>query len=60
MAMAALNKLCNNTIDVTENEFYNLVKQSEQLRILKNYTKLEDVHLKEDVLRLIKAMEAEQ
>lgn len=35
------------------------VRQSEQLRILKNYIKLEKVIVKEDVLNLITAMEAE-
>lgn len=60
MAVSSLSKLCNNTIDVPESEFYNLVKQSEQLRILKNYTKLENVIVKDDILTLIKAMEGEK
>ena len=58
MGTSALNKLCTNTIDIPESDFYILVKHSEQLRILKNYAKLEEVYTKEEVIKLIKAMEA--
>lgn len=53
-----LQALSVSTVNITEEKNDNLVRESEQLRVLKNYCKLEEVILKEDVLKLIKAMEA--
>lgn len=45
-------------------EFYKLVgqliRESEQLRIIKNFVDIEDVYSKEQIKALIKAMEVEQ
>lgn len=53
-----LQALTVNTFNITEAKHDKLVANSEQLRILKNYCKQPDVILKEDILRLINAMEA--
>lgn len=45
------------SVDVPTEHFKNLIRDSEQLRILKNYCKLEEVITKSDILTLIKAME---
>lgn len=45
------------SVDVPTEHFKNLTRDSEQLRILKNYCKLEEVITKSDILTLIKAME---
>ena len=58
MATSALQKLCNTTIELTEGKHDHLIRESEQLRILKNLIKSDEVILKETVLALIKAMEA--
>lgn len=58
MAVSALNKICGTTMETTEVKYDELIKEREQLRILKNFVKLEEVILKDTVLTLIKAMEA--
>lgn len=58
MAVGALNKLCATTMEVTESKYDDLISEREQLRILKNYTKLESTHTKEEIINLINAMEA--
>lgn len=57
MAVAALQKICGTTIEVSESNYNDLVRKSEQLRILKNFVASEDVICKSEVERLIKAME---
>ena len=46
-----------NTITINRCIFANLVRDSEQLRILKNFVALEDVVCKSQIETLIKAME---
>lgn len=57
MAVGALNKIAGTTIEVCEHNYNNLVRESEQLRILKNYARHENVIVKSDILTLIEAME---
>lgn len=58
MAVSALTKLTGTTIEVTEDKYEKLVREREQLRILKNFIKQENVLVKSEVETLIKAMEA--
>lgn len=48
------------TVTVNVGVYAHLVRESEQLRILKNYVQLEEVYSKEQIKALIKAMEVEQ
>lgn len=57
MAVSALSALTQNTITITEKRHDELVRQSEQLRILKNFIRLEQTYSTE-YENLIKAMEA--
>jgi hypothetical protein len=49
-------QLCTNTVNIEETKHDDLIRQSEQLRILKNFAKDEKV-FKSDILELIEAME---
>lgn len=57
MAVAPLTKLVSTTIEINEARYDHLVKESEQLRILKNFVALEEVLVKSQIEHLIKAME---
>lgn len=57
MAVSGLLKLGANTIETTEGNYNALVREREQLRILKNFIKLESTLTKGEVLNLIAAME---
>lgn len=54
---SALQQLTMSTVNVAEEQFKNLIRDSEQLRILKNYCKLDEVLTKNEILTVIKAME---
>ena len=54
----ATQQLSIPTVNIAEVQFNCFIRDSEQLRILKNYCKLEEVLTKSEVLTLIKAMEA--
>lgn len=54
---SALQQLTISTVNITEDKHNKLIRESEQLRILKNFAKLDEVILKETVVTLIKAME---
>lgn len=58
MAVSALNKICGTTMETTESKYDQLISEREQLRILKNYTKLESTKEKQEIINLINAMEA--
>ena len=59
MAVSALTKTFGGTtMEITEDKYDELVRESEQLRILKNYIKLETTFTKSEVVNLINAMEA--
>lgn len=58
MAVGALTKICGTTIEVTEDKYNDLIREREQLRILKNYTKQESTITKNEIINLINAMEA--
>ena len=58
MAVAALTKLCGTTIEITEGKYEDLISEREQLRILKNYARLDSTLTKSEILNLMKAMEA--
>ena len=49
-----------NTITINIGTYAQLVRESEQLRILKNFVANEDVISKSEIERLVKAMEVEQ
>lgn len=57
MAVPALQALTTATTSITQNEFEDLIRKSEQLRIIKNYVELEEVYCKDQIKTLIKAME---
>jgi len=57
MAVSALQRVCGTTIEVSESNYNALVRQSEQLRILKNFVALEEVIVKSQIVEVIKAME---
>lgn len=57
MAVPALQALTTATTSLTQKEYDALIRESEQLRILKNFVVSEDVISKSEVERLIKAME---
>lgn len=59
MAVSALNKICGTTMEVTESKYDTLISEREQLRILKNYTRLESEIEKADIIKLINAMEVD-
>lgn len=59
MAVSALTKTFGGTtMEITEDKYNEFVRESEQLRILKNYIKLETTFTKSEVVNLINAMEA--
>jgi hypothetical protein len=49
-----------NTVTLFAGVYADLVRESEQLRILKNFIELEEVFSKDQVKVLVKAMEVEQ
>lgn len=49
-------QLCNSTVNITEEKHDDLIRQSEQLRILKNFARDEKTFMSE-LLTLIEAME---
>jgi hypothetical protein len=55
---SALQQLTKATVNIEEEQFKKLIRESEQLRILKNYCKLEEVITKGCIETLVKAMEA--
>lgn len=57
MAVGALQKICGTSIEVTEEKYNELIKEREQLRILKNFIKQESTITKNEVTNLINAME---
>ena len=57
MGVAPFAKLSVTTVEIPESAFEEFVRQSEQLRILKNFIALEKVICKSEVETLIKAME---
>lgn len=58
MAVSALSTLTQSTTTILDSEYNKLIRQSEQLRILKNFAALEEVYCKDQITTLIKAMEA--
>ena len=59
MAVSTLQKTFGGTtIETTEADYKALVRESEQLRILKNLVALEEIYSKEQIKTVIKAMEA--
>ena len=48
------------TVTVNIGVYAHLVRESEKLRILKNYVALEEIYSKDQIKVLIKAMEVEQ
>ena len=48
------------TVTVNVGVYAHLVRESEKLRILKNFVALEEVYCKDQIKALIKAMEVEQ
>ena len=60
MAVSALNKICGTVMEITEHKHEELIRQSEQFRILKNYIKLESTFTKSEVINLINAMDMEE
>lgn len=52
--------MCENKVSVFVGTYSGLVRESEQLRILKNFVNLEEVYSKDQIKALIKAMEVEQ
>ena len=57
MAVPVIAKLVTSTVELTESGYEALVRESEQLRIIKNFVGLEDVYGVTQVQMLIKAME---
>lgn len=57
MAVPALQALTTATTSLTQKEYDALIRESEQLRILKNFVALEDVYSTDQIKSLIKAME---
>lgn len=57
MAVPALQALTTATTSLTQKEYDALIRESEQLRILKNFIALERVLCKSEIETLIKAME---
>lgn len=60
MAVPALQALTTATTSITDSKYDGLIRESEQLRILKNFVALEKVYSKSEIENLIKAMEAKQ
>lgn len=58
MAVGAFTKIGTTTIETTEEKYIALVRQSEQLRILKNFVRQENTIVKSEIINLINAMEA--
>lgn len=58
MATSALTKICCTTIETTEAKYDELIAEREQLRILKNFVKIESTLTKSEIVNLINAMEA--
>lgn len=52
-----LQALTVSTVSIAEDKHDKLLRESEQLRILKNYCKQDEVLTKGEILTLIKAME---
>jgi hypothetical protein len=57
MAVSGLIKAFGTSMEITEAKYDALVREREQLRILKNFIKLESTLTKGEVLNLIAAME---
>lgn len=57
MAVSALQSLTQSTTTITDERYEKLIRQSEQLRILKNFIRCENTYSTE-YETLIKAMEA--
>jgi hypothetical protein len=53
---SALQQLSVSTVNITEKQYDDLIRQSEQLRILKNFARNEKIFMSE-LLALIDAME---
>lgn len=60
MAVPAFKALTEATTSITQNEYDALIRESEQLRILKNFISLEEVICKSQIEEVIKAMEVKQ
>ena len=60
MALSTLEILTKRTTTIEEREYESLIRQSEQLRIIKNFLALEEVYTKTDLITLVKAMEGKQ
>lgn len=60
MAVSALTRTFGGTtMEITEAKYDELVRHSEQFRILKNYIRLETTLTKSEIVNLINAMEME-
>jgi hypothetical protein len=57
MEVAPFAKLSVTTVEIPKSAFEEFVRQSEQLRILKNFIALDDVLIKSQIETVIKAME---
>ena len=57
MGVAPFAKLAVTTVEIPESAFEEFIRQSEQLRILKNFIALDDVLIKSQIETVIKAME---
>lgn len=60
MALSTFETLTKRTTTIEEKEYESLIRQSEQLRIIKNFLALEEVYTKTDLITLVKAMEGKQ
>ena len=57
MGVGAFQKIGSTTVEITEQKHNALIRESEQLRILKNFINQESTITKYEVLNLINAME---
>ena len=57
MALGALQKLSVTSMEISEQKYDQLIKEREQLRILKNFINQESTITKTEVANLINAME---
>ena len=55
-----VNSQTENTVTIFTGVYGHLVRESEQLRILKNFVESDDVYSKDQIKALIEAMEVEQ
>lgn len=51
---------CIATVEITANEYKNLIKDSENLRVLKNFIKNDRVITKTDLITLVDSMEVNE